>query len=31
MTTEDAYKRMYDFAVDKLKDAKKDNFAALKR
>ena len=31
MTTEDAYKRMYDFAVDKLKDAKRDNFAALKR
>jgi len=31
MTTEDAYKRMYDYAVDKLKDAKRDNFAALKR
>ena len=31
MTTEEAYKHMYDYAKDKLKDAKRDNFATLKR
>ena len=28
---EDAYHQAYDYAVDKLKDAKKDNFATLRR